>query len=107
MHELTNGELGRQISALSEVVAQGFDGVNTRIEGLTTQVRLTNGRVGVLETDRAVANQRVANVERELFSSWKRPLTRGDAAMFVAGGGALLAAIRWLPALFQAGQGAP
>lgn len=104
---MSNGELGRQISALSKVVADGFDGVNATVRGLTDQVRIQNGRLYAVEMDRELAKQRVENIERELFSAWKRPLTRGDAAVFVTGGGAILAAIKWLPALFRAGQGAP
>jgi len=105
--EMSNGELARQMAALREAVSLGFDGLNTRLEGLTDQVRVQNGRVTKLERSTDVGLQRILNLEREIFSSMKRPLTRGDAAIFVAGGAAILAAIRWLPALVGIGQGAP
>lgn len=105
--EMSNGELGRQIAALREVVSDGFDGMNTRVDGLTDQVRIQNGRTTTLERVTDVVNQRLVNLEREMFSSLKRPLTRGDAAVFVAGGAALFTAIRWLPELLSIRLGAP
>jgi len=105
--EMSNGELSRQLGALREAVSLGFDGMNTRIEGLTEQVRAQNGRVTKLERSTDVGLQRILNLEREIFSSMKRPLTRGDAAIFVAGAAAILAAIRWLPALIAGSQVVP
>lgn len=107
MTEMSNGELARQMAALREAVSLGFDGINRRIDGLTVKVGEQNGRVTKLERSTDVGLQRLLNLEREIFSAMKRPLTRGDAAIFVAGAAAILAAIRWLPALIAGSQVVP
>lgn len=101
MTEMSNGELSRQMATLREAVSLGFAGVNERIEGMTEQMRIQNGRVTKLERSTDVGLQRILNLEREIFSSLKRPLTRGDAAMFAAGAGLLAAAIKWGPAILS------
>ena len=120
MTEMSNGELGRQIEGLSKLVAHGFESLNVRVDGLTEQVRQTNGRVGGLEVRAATGEQKTVNLEREVFSRRRvvaspevsnngdsTPITRRDLQVAVFAIAALFAAIRWLPALFTAAQGAP
>ena len=102
---LTTGEFVRTMNGFGE-----------RIDALTEEVRFTNGRVGSLERTGASEAQKVRNLEREIFRSPPAmapvagdatPITRRDLA--VAGGAVfmLVEVVRWLPALFAAGQGAP
>ncbi|MGE0363076.1 MAG: hypothetical protein AB7R67_20350 [Vicinamibacterales bacterium] len=101
---MSNGELGRQIAGLRELMSAGLTNVSERLDELADQVRIQNGRVTTVERTVDVNKQRILNMEREIFEPLKRPVTRGDALVFVAGGGLILAAIKWLPALIQAGH---
>lgn len=114
MSEMSNGELARRLNEMSQSLREGFAGVNTRIEGLTAQVREQNGRVVKLERATDVGSQRMLNIEREVFRDGRVvpdddaiSLTRRDLKVAVAVIVAAFAVIRWLPALLTAGQGAP
>lgn len=107
MSEMSNGELGRLLADLRLQVREGFDGLNGRVDVLTRQVRATNGRVGSLETAKAVQAQQMTNIEHEMFSPLKRPVTRGDVYIFGLAVGVVAAAVKWLPALFAAARVAP
>jgi len=110
---LTTGEFVRTMNAFGE-----------RIDKLTEQVTITNGRVMVLERGSAVEAEKVETLRRDMGHLRKHrapvtpgaatatagestPITRRDLSVAVFAIAALFAAIRWLPALFQAAQGAP
>ncbi len=103
---LTSGEFARAMDALGD-----------RIDALTDQVRITNGRVGSLERTAASEGQKVRNIEREVFRHGSKPkeatptentpITRRDLAVFGGAVFVLVELTRWLPAMFAAGKVAP
>lgn len=101
---LTSGEFLRAMEALGD-----------RIDALTDQVRITNERVTGLEKTAASEGQKVRNLEREIFrhqpkrepASEGTPITRRDLAVFGGAVFVLVEVVRWLPAMFAAGQVAP
>lgn len=123
MTEMSNGELARAVARVEAMVRDGFESSHQRIDGLTDQVRIQNGRTTKLERTTDVAEQKIVNLEREVFSRPRAgassetttttnngdstPITRRDLQVAVFAIAALFAAIRWLPALFTAAQGAP
>lgn len=95
---LTSGEFNRTMDALG-----------TRIDALTDQVRITNGRVLALERMAERESQKVLNLEREVFQKRSRgpavgrpvdgdakPLTRWDLTVAVAVIGAVLAVLAFI-----------
>lgn len=99
---LTTGEFVRTMNAFGE-----------RIDALTAQVRITNGRVVVLERVSAVEGERVETLRREMGQLRTRPspdlgeshpITRRDLAVAAGAIIAAFAVIRWLPALLAIGR---
>lgn len=92
-----------------------MEALGDRIDALTDQVRLTNGRVTGLEKLAASEGQKVRNIEREVFrhppkresSTEGTPITRRDLAVFGGAVFVLVEVVRWLPAMFAAGKVAP
>lgn len=96
---LTSGEFNRSMALHGE-----------RIDALTEQVRIANGRVGALERMAERESQKVLNLEREVFQKRARPhphgdkptdpdtkpLTRWDLTVAVAVVGAVLAVLMFL-----------
>lgn len=121
MSEMTNGELARAVARIEGMVRDGFESSHQRIDGLTDQVRIQNGRLTTLERITDVGGQKIVNLEREVFHRRRAtagaaesqnngdsmPITRRDLQVAVFAIAALFAAIRWLPAIFTAAQGAP
>ena len=71
--------MDREISGLKELIALRFDGTDERLEQLTAQVRLTNGRVKQAEQDIAVLKDR----------------------LYLASGAAIVSAVAYAVSLFR------
>jgi predicted RNase H-like nuclease (RuvC/YqgF family) len=94
---LTTGEFVRTMNAFGE-----------RIDALTAQVTITNGRVGALEREAAVEAEKVETLRREMGHLRTRqkvnhegesaPITRRDLAVAAAAVTVLWAVIQWLTA---------
>lgn len=94
---LTTGEFVRTMNAFGE-----------RIDALTAQVTITNGRVGRLEQGAAVEGEKVETLRREMGHLRKRPgaattgdstpLTRRDLTVAAVAVTAAYALIEWLAA---------
>lgn len=103
------GEFTRAIEALSRQIAD----VQATSRATLDEARKTNGRVNGLEVLSTEHGVKLKNLEREVFhadasrASEETPITRRDLWVAVAAVGAVLAAVKWLPALFAAGQVAP
>lgn len=107
MADRSNAELGRLLDDIRTQLQHGFEGLNDRVDDLTTQVRTTNGRVGTLERVTDVQTQKITNLDREVFSPMKRPVTRGDVYLVGSVLGVVALLVRWLPALMTAAKEAP
>lgn len=96
---------------LQQTLAQQFAAVHSRIEDLSEQVRVTNGRLRTVETDAASAKAR--DDER-----WRHHEGRGETASItrrdvqivmvtLATVGSVLAMLRWIWPLLQRAFGGP
>lgn len=107
------GEFTRAIEALSKQIAD----VQATSRATLDEARKTNGRVNGLERVSAEHGVKLKNLEREVFdedgaegkvaAGENTPITRRDLWVAVGAIGFVLAAVKWLPALFAAGQVAP
>ena len=112
---VTVGEFSRAIESLSKQLA------DLQVTGRETlgEAKKTNGRVNGLERLTAEHGVKLRNLEREVFHvdgestappkppNDDTPITRRDLWVAVGAIGFVLAAIKWLPALFAAGKVAP
>lgn len=107
---MTPGEIARRLTELRDDMREGFSGVNARIDGLTDQVRVTNGRVGALETETGRHDENLKGLNREIYRHGRQPVgvvTKRDVLLVLGTVGVLAAIVKWFPALMLAGQGAP
>lgn len=99
---VTRDDLRDFVADLKSDFRDGLGHIADRLDGLTTQVKETNGRVRTLESGAAVANQRITSLEKETFRRWGDPPQ--VAARAEAEGGVVIPK-KWIAAGLSIGAG--
>lgn len=122
MTEMSTGELGRRLEDLSTQLREGFAGVNGRLDRVNGQLDTHRGQIAAQAVTLAEHRTKLSTVNHELFRRRRsngdegedeaarrgsEPITRRDLALVGGAVFALIELVRWLPALFAAGQVAP